>query len=205
MTSIFLKAKHWQLFLLMVGIPVLFQIYVLVQIVSFEAAPPPPIDNEGFTQVLEEEFIQFDRFSVIMMAFAFLFFGWIWSLAVGLQKLLPSTIKMKVLRFKILFFIPFLYYLSLVLFLGGIFSGIAQNGFANIGAFVAIIIPLHLFSMFCIFYTLYFAAKTIKTVELQRKAELGDYIGEFFMLWFYFIGIWFIQPRINKLIIKKET
>jgi hypothetical protein len=49
------------------------------------------------------------------------------------------------------------------------------------------------------FYTLWFNAKTFKSVELQREALIGDYIGEFFLLWYFPIGIWFIQPRINKI------
>lgn len=65
---------------------------------------------------------------------------------------------------------------------------------------VVIIIPLHLFSMFCIFYSLYFVAKTYKTVELQRQVSFSDFAGEFFMIWFYPIGIWIIQPKLNKII-----
>ena len=46
---------------------------------------------------------------------------------------------------------------------------------------------------------LYFCSKTIKTVELQKEVFFGEFIGDFFGLWFYPIGIWFIQPKINKL------
>jgi len=62
-----------------------------------------------------------------------------------------------------------------------------------------LIFPLHLFSMFCIFYCFYFISKSLKAVEQQRNVTSGDYVGEFFLMWFSFIGVWFIQPRINKL------
>ncbi len=65
---------------------------------------------------------------------------------------------------------------------------------------MAIIVPMHLFSMFCIFYSLYFVAKTFKTVELQRETAFSDFAGEFFLIWFYPIGIWIIQPKINKIV-----
>lgn len=58
---------------------------------------------------------------------------------------------------------------------------------------------MHLFSMFCLFYCLYFVAKTIKTAELQKETSFGDFAGEFFLIWFYPIGIWFIQPKINRI------
>ena len=46
----------------------------------------------------------------------------------------------------------------------------------------------------------YFVAKTYKTVELQRQVSFSDFAGEFFMIWFYPIGIWIIQPKLNKII-----
>jgi len=49
------------------------------------------------------------------------------------------------------------------------------------------------------FYCLYFISKSLKAVELQRDVTFNDYAGEFFLIWFFPIGIWFIQPRINKL------
>jgi hypothetical protein len=59
---------------------------------------------------------------------------------------------------------------------------------------------LHLLSMFGIFYSLYFVAKTIKTVELQTKVSFSDFAGEFLLIWFFPIGIWVVQPKINKMI-----
>jgi len=43
-------------------------------------------------------------------------------------------------------------------------------------------------------------AKTVKSGELNRRARFSDYIGEFFLLWFWPLGIWFIQPKVNKLV-----
>ena len=54
--------------------------------------------------------------------------------------------------------------------------------------------------MFGIFHTMYFAAKTIKCVELKRNVTFSDIAGEFFLIWFFPIGVWILQPRINKLI-----
>lgn len=81
-------------------------------------------------------------------------------------------------------------------------SGAMENGTPPNPAIFALIAPLHFFSMCCIFYCLYFVAKTIKTVELQREVKFSDFAGEFFMIWFYPIGIWLIQPKINKMMEK---
>ena len=199
MIGLFLKAKHWQLFALMLGIPLLYQIYLMSLLWGFQTQPESVAGEEGFTQVLNEKFIQLDFFPYVMIFFVLIFFGWFWSIAIGLQKNIPKDIKMKVKKFKVFFFIPFFYILFLMFCMGGLFSGMATNGFLNSGWIVAIIIPLHLLSMFCVFYSMYFVAKTIKTAELQKKTGFRDFAGEFFLLWFYFIGIWLIQPKVNKL------
>ncbi|WP_373551080.1 hypothetical protein [Haliscomenobacter sp.] len=55
-----------------------------------------------------------------------------------------------------------------------------------------------------IFYCIYHVAKTIKTVELQRKVTFSDFIAEFFLVWFFPIGVWILQPTINKLAAKDD-
>ncbi|MEZ4777307.1 MAG: hypothetical protein R3D00_29290 [Bacteroidia bacterium] len=133
-------------------------------------------------------------FPVIMVLFMGVFFGWFWSVAIGLQPQVPEEVKMKVNKFKVFFFTPLIYILLFV----GVFSTIATGNGRNPGIF-ALIVPLHLFSMFCMFYILYFVSKTIKTVELQREVSFSDFAGEFFMIWFFPIGIWIVQPKINKM------
>jgi hypothetical protein len=83
---------------------------------------------------------------------------------------------------------------------GGIIEHNAEPSGTMVGGFIAIIFPLHFFAMFCIFYCLYFVAKTFKTVELQREVTFSDFAGEFFLFWFFPIGVWIVQPKINKMI-----
>ncbi|RED48811.1 hypothetical protein DFQ02_103141 [Seonamhaeicola aphaedonensis] len=150
----------------------------------------------------------FGLFPVIMLLYVFFHFGWFWSISIGLQEYIPTDVKMKVKKFKILFWIPVIYIALLVVFMGLSYIGVQYNDSASkatiSGALIAmiLIVPLHLFSMFCIFYCLYFTAKTYKTVQLQREVNFGDFAGEFFLFWFYFVGIWIVQPKINKLLNK---
>ena len=128
----------------------------------------------------------------------FTLFGWFYSVAVGLQKMVPLDIKMRVTLFKIFFFIPLAYITLIIVWLFVSINGAGTARF-DPGIWVAIV-PLHLFSTFCMFYNLYFVAKTLKTVELQRQVTFGDFVLEFFLAWFFPIGVWILQPRINKLI-----
>ncbi|MBO9703592.1 MAG: hypothetical protein J7604_25535 [Sporocytophaga sp.] len=191
----FLKAKHWQLFLLTFGIPMIFQFVIMGIMFGNIAGGGNP-----------DPFLMFNYmkfFPIMMIIFMGVFFGWFWSVAIGLQKKVPDNVKMKVRKFRILFFIPMIYILLISISMGGVVSGMAENvskpNVIFILSIIGIMVPLHLLSMFCIFYSLYFVAKTFKTVELQRAVSFSDFAGEFFMIWFYPIGIWIIQPKINKI------
>ncbi|HAH38820.1 MAG TPA: hypothetical protein DEQ87_17840 [Algoriphagus sp.] len=198
MTEKFLKAKHWQLFLLTFGIPMMLQFLMVGTIFTNVGTGNNPDPTFIFN------YMKF--FPIMMIIFTGVFFGWFWSVAVGLQIKVPEDVKMKVKKFKIFFFIPMVYLLFVTLFMGVQLNGLMTNGtepsVGLIGVLVAVIVPLHLFSMFCIFYSLYFVAKTFKTVELQREVNFSDFAGEFFLFWFYPIGIWIVQPKINKMIIE---
>lgn len=190
----FLRAKHWQLFLLTFGIPIIIQILMtLIMFVSISSGN----DDDSFLLTML-------FFPIVMIVFIGTQFGWFWSVAIGLQSKVPENVKMKVKKFKLLFFIPLIYIITISILVSFLTIGITESGEAQspelLPGLFLIIIPLHLFSMFCIFYSLYFVAKTFKTVELQREVSFSDFAGEFFMIWFYPIGIWIIQPKINKMI-----
>jgi hypothetical protein len=176
--KILLKIKHWQLFLLLFGIPMSLQTVFITSMISGGGRD----SNYSFIVL----------FPIIMILYVGGFFGWFWSVVVGLQSKVPADVKMKVGKFKIFFLIPLIYIIFII--------GFLVSGFAPHPAIFALIIPLHLFSMFCMFHNLYFVAKTYKTVELQREVIFSDFAVEFFLIWFFPIGVWFIQPRLNKFV-----
>jgi len=143
-------------------------------------------------------------FPVVIMLLTIIYFGWFWAVGVGLQSKVPDHVKMKINRFKILFFIPVVYIIFISIFVAMSIEGFIENALESdveqIGQLMTIIVPIHLFAMFCIFHSLYFVAKTIKTVELQREASFSDFISEFFLIWFYPVGVWIVQPKINRMI-----
>ena len=185
--SIFLRMKHWQLFVLLVALPLAVEFVMMVSLILFR------------------------NFSVIGMVFPALmiiclgtYFGWMYSLGINLHRRLPASVGMSLTAFRLFFFTPVVYILTICAYVGVAFSIVSPPDRAN-PFIILLIIPVHLFCMFCIFYCLYFVAKAIKAVELQRPVYAGDYIGEFFLLWFYFVGVWFIQPKINKMFGPVET
>ncbi|MEO6524011.1 MAG: hypothetical protein ABIN91_20170 [Mucilaginibacter sp.] len=161
----FLFAKHWQLFLLMIGISVIGDILTPLSVLT-----------------------------IISMG---AFLAWLWAVAILLQSKVPQNVKMKTLKFKLFFFVPLIY-------VPWAFYSISNHSVHNdaktgIDLFITpVVICLHLFTMFCVFYCMYFAAKTVRTIELQRKVVIDDFSTVFLMIWFFPIGIWILQPRINR-------
>jgi hypothetical protein len=176
-----LKIKHWQLFSLLFAIPFLFQM-VMMGIVTSSNDP-----------------------TVFLFSFPFLityvlglYFAWFYVLGVNLHKKLPQTVNLSLGRFKFFLFAPVVYAVFLFVFMFVTFSDMSVDSQIDPLIFLWIL-PFHFFAVYCIFYCLYFVAKSLKSVELQRPVDFNDYAGEFFLIWFYPIGLWFIQPRINKL------
>jgi hypothetical protein len=199
-TLFFLKAKHWQLFLLSFGLPMIVQIiWMGSMMANFTLTRDPD-------PLILFRYIKF--FPVLMVLSSGTLFGWCWAVATGLQKKVPTEVNLNAKKFKIFFFVPIVYiaflFVSMNLMMDSFVNQQDEPAFGFIITTVAIVIPLHFLSMFCIFYSLYFVAKTFKTVELQRKVSFSDFVAEFFLIWFYPIGIWIVQPKINAMVKTQE-
>lgn len=91
-----------------------------------------------------------------------------------------------------------LYYINAIIFfntivLGAIIYGEQGVEFTGIYGFIG----------FYIFYAYLqsfgFAGRIIRSMELNRKSKRHESIGYFFLFVFIPIGIWFLQPKINRL------
>jgi hypothetical protein len=176
-----LTLKHWQLFLLLFGLPAALQIVLM-----------------GTLFTTQDPGTLLAVFPLLMILYMGLLFGWYYTMGVYLYPKLPDAAVMNLTRFKIILLIPAVYILFLALMMTRMFAGMAETQPPD-PTWVAFIIPVHLLAMFCIFYSIWFIAKELKSVELQRPVTFGDFAGEFFLLWFWPIGVWILQPRINRL------
>lgn len=130
--------------------------------------------------------------------------AWQYSIVIGLENKVAKDLKIKVKRFKVFFFIPLFYFAGFfILFMttmNGMNNGQIESSLNTLTYAFIFIVPLHLFSIFCLIHTIFFVAKTIKTVEMGREVKFNDFAGDFFLVWILPIGIWFLQPKINEMI-----
>ncbi|AHM59328.1 hypothetical protein D770_05305 [Flammeovirgaceae bacterium 311] len=116
-----------------------------------------------------------------------------WPLVLGIElhRYLPERIEISSTLFLINGMISLCAYCIIIIISDG--QGMTFTGWSALPAFYGFYAFLHLLA---------FPAKVLKSIEHGKKASFPDYLGYFIMILFWPIGIWFIQPRINKTVIE---
>ena len=200
MVKLFLKAKHWQLFFLMVGVPIIGYVFFVVKLIGaiqamqIEGANTMPVESPEAIIEMMRPFIFFLTLPMLIH------FGWYYSLGKGVQKIVNPLLRIKTGLFTFTTLFPLLYVLVSIWLVDGILENAVLDQDYEPPLGLLVLLPLNLITMASMFYNFYFVARTIKTAELNRVVKFSDYAGEFFLMWFYFIGIWIIQPKVNGLL-----
>lgn len=203
MIAFFHRAKHWQLFIAVVGTLLIFELLFFAYFFTSFQSP-------GALNTLPN-FASFFWFFIPMMILVMtVIFGWQWSIGWGLKDKLPVGVQMNFKRFRAFMLFPIIYFILYMILMMSFFARMENIiHSSNPLAFLELIypmllsflvmIPLHLFATFCLFHNFYFCAKVLKSIEIGREAQIGDYIGYFFLFWFNVIGFWIIQPSVNRI------
>lgn len=135
---------------------------------------------------------------VILILSMSAFFAWIYTMGTELNKKLPDTVSVNLNKFRglLLYSIGYVAFFCLFALVG--FKMLSDSESTN-NNWPLFILPFHIAAFYGIIYSLYFIAKELKSVELRQEVKFGDFAGEFMLLWFYPLGIWVIQPRINRI------
>jgi hypothetical protein len=121
---------------------------------------------------------------------------WIYSIGYKSNANLKSTgVQLKPYKYFALTFI--LSILSLVILIIQVKE--IQMNWNNIK--VHYLTPMYLVISFVLFLsiTAIISAKALVSAELKREAEPNEYLGTFFLMIFAIVGVWSIQPRIQKI------
>lgn len=130
--------------------------------------------------------------AVSTLIFMVLYVGWLYAIASEANKKVDPPLKKSTKWMIIGLAYAAIYIAGALIFLPRqMGTGQGMPGF---------IVPMHLLAMFAMFYALLFTAKRLVTLERKQEVTFFEYSGPFFLLWFFPIGVWFIQPRVNKLL-----
>jgi hypothetical protein len=193
--KVFLRLKNREIFTLIFGLPIVMAVIALL-----------------IMKIFNNQLLEYRLMISISLIVGTGFFGWIWSIAIGFQNKLPVDLKMKTKMFRVIMLFSFVIFVC-IMFLMLIDNPMKMELLVGKqltiteklpGIIFSVISTLSFFALIFILYCFYFAAKTIKTIELQKKVILLDFVVEFLMICLFPIGIWIIQPRINQLAENKE-
>jgi hypothetical protein len=127
------------------------------------------------------------------------YFAWLWVAGSFL-----TTVTIPSLRPKLRFFRFAVLFLALYFFVAiAIFQNIFQHKInlpdTVLNVLAALFIPLLFLAIISVLYVLYFVSKSLLLAEARRPVSVLDYTGAFFLVWFPLVGVWVVQPRINRL------
>ena len=164
--KIFLKLKHWQVFLIW--------IFGVIQL----------------TILMKTDF-WFVGFGIYFC----LLFGWIYSIGKILNENNADIIK-KLNIWSII-------YLISTIPMGIRFHNMLSQSYERLNILILIISGI--VGLVSIINVGIISAKSLKEKEKQEKLTFGNYALEFFLVLYMIIGVWILQPRLNKLINSAES
>jgi len=190
----FLKAKHWQIFFLYLISPLISIIAFIIMVnIDFNNGR----NSDDTVLVLFKYIMWFATVSV------FIRLAWNWSVTISLCDQISDLIKPKLGLFQASILYSIIYHLALSTVCMNFVStaqSASKTGVIEDYPFeIFLIIPFHFVAIIAFIYLTYITAKTIKTAELGKRVKLNAFIGEFLWVWIFVIGIWVIQPRVNRL------
>jgi hypothetical protein len=123
---------------------------------------------------------------------------WIIKVDEELYNRLPSGVSLNFNLLLINLFISGAYFMTIWLTVGG--YNITDDNYQDYGWKVWIYIPMHIYCFFSFFYAIRFTSKAIACIENNKNVDIAYYGTYMAGLFFFPIGIWWIQPKINKIL-----
>ena len=130
-----------------------------------------------------------EHFNSGLNSFGFmLYFFWYFAVGLELTEHLPPKIELPRKLFIINAFVLIISALIIVAVFNGQFSSNGLLGFLWIA-----------YLIFAFFQFMFYPGKVLRTIEQGTEASFSEYFGYFILIIFWPIGIWWIQPKLNKI------
>lgn len=172
-TNFFLRAKHWQIFILVFGTYFVGQMAIVNSLLA-----TGPLENPLRVGLFSE---------AVMAPFVVCMMGWLWSTGSFLTLIVKSTLKLDIRFFRFALIYATLYLLTALPFF------LSRNPVVE-----CVILPMHLLAVFSLFYVLNFVSRSLVLAEKGSIATFRDYALSQLLFWVSPVGVWLIQPRINR-------
>ena len=188
MTEKFLRTHHWQLFLFSFGVPFLMQLLGTTVAVSNLVTAGSSLTAPAWPYYLS---------SAGSLTIGIVLYGWMWSVGHGLQQRMPREFRRPTVGFG-----------AVLLTLAGLCAAsVAYRGDMLLimdeeRAFTLLfwtVLPLLVVWMISHLYCAAYIADLVLTAEQEREPDTHEWLQLSLLIWLFPVGIWIVQPRINRL------
>jgi hypothetical protein len=174
--SFLLRAKHWQLFLPLTA-------WFILQILGLSIGS---ISVSSWHELAARDWIVMTVWEFGLLCLL----AWSGSIGLFLRSIERPELRMRARFFRISLAAAALY--SVIYIPSQVCKASALKT-------EAVGVPLDLLWVVNMVYILYFVSKNLVMAERGVQVSFDQYVGWFFLYWFFPIGVWIIQPKINRL------
>ena len=152
--------------------------------------------------IVFKEYLYPDPFFVIPALWFLVFpeiifmMAWIWGISLRIENNIPSRSSLNILIFKIAFFIPIINILADLTYT---WYNFFIRKILSASLVSVMLLYFHALSILCVLFVMGYAAKILKSAQLNKEVSFLDYASEFILIILSPIGIWVLQPRLNRI------
>jgi hypothetical protein len=177
---IFLKLKHWQVFLLAMLPAIVNLLDVIV-----------PILGETFYMSKPSRYV-----GLPVTIFSFVFVQlWIFFIVTRLREKIPEALRPNLTAYYIFLALVILNRIALFAY-----HKIFPPTISALDSYIIYSALLSLWTILISIYNMYVAGRTLVLAEKQHDVSFVESQGTAVSFIFYVVGVWWLQPRINRLV-----
>ena len=141
--------------------------------------------------------------AILIIILTIFFAFWIYSIAFKLCANRINGLLFNIKKFKIILIFASIYVIFLCLYyIHSLNKSVDLSSFRELRVIFFVIVPGHIFLAYSYFFLLRFISKAISTLENDKNVTINSYVGYLILLFFFPLGIWWINPKIKSLIEK---
>jgi hypothetical protein len=144
-----------------------------------------------------------EKENYFIAAWGLLFLLWVSRIDKELYDRIPDGVNLSINSLLINLLVSAFYMMVILLITGG--HEITPENFQDYGWEGYVYVLMDSYCLFTFFYSIRFTSKAIASIEDNNNAGIARYGKYLAALLFFPIGIWWIQPRVNKILLSPAT
>jgi hypothetical protein len=126
------------------------------------------------------------------------FIGWIYVIGISMYTLVQNKDKFNINYFKFSCLFVSVAFAAIIIIYGG--YSIDQSFYQRDSGLILLLISFHAYLIWSLLHIFYFAAKALVSVTEGDVVRFSEFYRTFLAFCFYPIGLWFIQPAVQKIL-----